>query len=1006
MKTVVLLLVLVFCVCSAYAQKKGGSSNEGKITICHVPPGNPLKAVKISISLNAWKVKNALSTSSAEYDQCIKEKGDFSSPEKHAHCPGGHGGDYIIGEDEECLSKKDKPRVIAACEAASRAAKSLGITKEKEVVNGCDDGSSKKISICHVPPGRPDKAIPISISCNAWKTCKSGDQNSDNGFHCPGGHGGDFAQSSCGIPVGSEFYETVCKSKKTICAWDPVSRVAETRIINALEWEDDSSANCDTEYGPSCGDREGECPKTSCGSLAQASWPNGVAPGQDYQCSCVPNTYGTCVGHDCNCVYCFPETTCNGLGTCKFDGTCDCGSNQPDALLGCKTPYVPPNPSTCTANLFGALSNKYSGFQVITGNADLKRGDIEGTAFVLDTFRVSDFSVGKGDGSTDKCNGGPACRLGEVVDLGINPKVPTALYVGGSLQGDVSICSGLFVSATALGINSKVTITSGCINVASNLYSDFPSLFGNFRGLSKKLCSFLNKVKVTALKTINLPVTNSAYQAFSIDGCGINSVSNVNIQGSLPADATVVINVCDCDNIKLDGVGFSNEIRGMPNSILWNFGTAKKITIDDTELPGTVLAPQATLTLKSGGSIKGQVISKALRGTGQYKNAPFTGCLKDINVVDADGKCLNTCPNGAEPNDFCECPCTTTCTGGNVLDTASCTCYCPIVDCPYGQGPDSSCSQCVDCDPNGGETILARGSCAVAPKASCSNPKNIFGEASDYSVFILKGDFKSKNNRVGGRIAVAGDVSLTNFLVGDDVDAPCKSSGFPVTIAAKGTLNVLNGQVLGGSVSASTYNLAAGVTSTFSNKCGITDTSKVDISFDSRDFEGLSDKLKDLSGSKVVQGKVEKKKNDANVMVFTGKSGSDKDARVEVFHLSSSDAQKALAAGFWELNNVDAGATIVVNIGGGTKALGGAVGFSNLDMSAWKAWSTRTVFNFYEADTVVITGVAVQGSILAPYAIVDAENGQVQGQIIAAHWVEDGSIYVPWNGGFRGCVDV
>jgi Tol biopolymer transport system component len=132
----------------------GQGGSDKKITICHVPPGNPDNPQTITISVNAWRA-------------------DGQGPGGHG--PGLHGGDYE-----------------GPCKTVEKS-KTPGNPEPTKTKGGPDktktpgpEPTDHKIIICHVPPGNPDNAHTISIDANAWKADGSG-----KGGHGPGLHGGD-----------------------------------------------------------------------------------------------------------------------------------------------------------------------------------------------------------------------------------------------------------------------------------------------------------------------------------------------------------------------------------------------------------------------------------------------------------------------------------------------------------------------------------------------------------------------------------------------------------------------------------------------------------------------------------------------------------------------------------------------------------------------------------------------------------------------------------------------
>ena len=112
-----------------------GDGSEEKVTICHIPPGNPDNAHTITISRSALDAHLA------------------------------HGD--TIGECEESPGKG----------------------------KGKGKGSDKKVTICHIPPGNPDNAHTITISESALDSHLAhgdtiGDCGSDSGTGGSGGSGG------------------------------------------------------------------------------------------------------------------------------------------------------------------------------------------------------------------------------------------------------------------------------------------------------------------------------------------------------------------------------------------------------------------------------------------------------------------------------------------------------------------------------------------------------------------------------------------------------------------------------------------------------------------------------------------------------------------------------------------------------------------------------------------------------------------------------------------------
>jgi len=79
------------------------------------------------------------------------------------------------------------------------------------------------------------------------------------------------------------------------------------------------------------------------------------------------------------------------------------------------------------------------------------------------------------------------------------------------------------------------------------------------------------------------------------------------------------------------------------------------------------------------------------------------------------------------------------------------------------------------------------------------------------------------------------------------------------------------------------------------------------------------------------------------------------------------------------------GATILVNVSGTE------VSMQNFGISFEGGASKQyTLFNMYEAETVIFSGIGVLGSVLAPHADLDFTNGNIDGQLIVDNYIVEG----------------
>jgi len=120
-------------------------------------------------------------------------------------------------------------------------------------------------------------------------------------------------------------------------------------------------------------------------------------------------------------------------------------------------------------------------------------------------------------------------------------------------------------------------------------------------------------------------------------------------------------------------------------------------------------------------------------------------------------------------------------------------------------------------------------------------------------------------------------------------------------------------------------------------------------------------------------------------------------ADIEVFNVNGVQLLQMLVL---RIQRVSASATIIINVAGSGTTLGSLVGFESVDLSNLLPWSTRIIWNFYQATQLVVRHVEVQGLLLAPLAFLNQPEGQINGQAMVGSWL--GAINVIWNQ-FSGC---
>ncbi|WP_209445896.1 choice-of-anchor A family protein, partial [Paenibacillus etheri] len=229
------------------------------------------------------------------------------------------------------------------------------------------------------------------------------------------------------------------------------------------------------------------------------------------------------------------------------------------------------------------------------------------------------------------------------------------------------------------------------------------------------------------------------------------------------------------------------------------------------------------------------------------------------------------------------------------------------------------------------------------------------GIAGNYNVFVL-GDVTTFSD-TEGRFAAGGNVTLTNYSVGDRLSAAEVS--FTDTLVVGGNLTFNNGSVYGNIVHGGSF--AGNVTI----NSGGTRTSGNPI-----DFAAVGQSLKDKSAElAAIQA------NGTTKYEYGGLTLTGTDPVVNVFNVLGDNV--STNHGF--TINVPSGSTAIINIDGSSVQMKNFAFLPNGVLN-----SKKILFNFSQATYLDMAGINVMGSVLAPYADVDFINGQINGTLVAA----------------------
>lgn len=253
--------------------------------------------------------------------------------------------------------------------------------------------------------------------------------------------------------------------------------------------------------------------------------------------------------------------------------------------------------------------------------------------------------------------------------------------------------------------------------------------------------------------------------------------------------------------------------------------------------------------------------------------------------------------------------------------------------------------------------ILLGLSLGFSQKATATS--NALGVASNYNVFTI-GSFSESNTDVEGALAAGGSITFSSSSIGANLTSSQLTSLNGDAVVAGGNVSLTNGQVDGGSVVyEGTLNTSGETLSHGSSKVTSTN-SPINFSSAATSLESLSTSLDALTTTGTV-------KTSYGAITLTG-TGS-----LEVFNLSGLTLSSANGLTI----NAAAGATVVVNISGTSDS------FEGFQMTINGTSQQDVLYNFYQAQSLTVGGITVDGSILAPQATLTFNSGAINGNVVA-----------------------
>jgi choice-of-anchor A domain-containing protein len=254
------------------------------------------------------------------------------------------------------------------------------------------------------------------------------------------------------------------------------------------------------------------------------------------------------------------------------------------------------------------------------------------------------------------------------------------------------------------------------------------------------------------------------------------------------------------------------------------------------------------------------------------------------------------------------------------------------------------------------------------PAASCLP----LGPAAAFNLFAL-GTINANSSSTGGRMAGGGNITLTSYSVGGDLT---NSNGSRDDLISGANISFTNGEVANG-------NAVYAGTGTFTNvrfRHGSARPGNV------IDFPAAGQTLRNASSAwagLATNGTVSWQ---SNQYTLTGSNPG-----LNVFNISGANLARATRLTI----TAPAGSTVLVNVDGT------AVSLQNFGIRLNGIGPEKVLYNFAQATGLTISGIGVQGSLLAPRAALSLANSQVNGNLIVASFNGGGTLN---NRLFTGCL--
>lgn len=225
------------------------------------------------------------------------------------------------------------------------------------------------------------------------------------------------------------------------------------------------------------------------------------------------------------------------------------------------------------------------------------------------------------------------------------------------------------------------------------------------------------------------------------------------------------------------------------------------------------------------------------------------------------------------------------------------------------------------------------------------------GLAKDYNLFLFE-DIEARNSDIEGKAAVGGNAFFEGYSIGTNA----ANNGVPSLVVGN-DLTFTNGQVNNGDV---VYGGTANLTSVGIPNGQLVEGNPIDFTAAEQLYTDYSAQLASLAAT-------------GTTTVSTGEielSGTNSD--LNVFSLDGA----ALSAASRFTLSAPSESTVLINV------TGSDVSAQNFQFSFNGIDNNHVLFNFTDATRLTLDGISFQGSAIAPYAELEFNNGNFEGNLI------------------------